>query len=263
MSKKNFWKSIFTPEMMLIAIGLIAIHGSSLALLPFSLVAQAQAAAVADVFSPPLSFRDGLSYEPRITYNNEGQLIENTDYGIKNPDLQGDTCFRVNFDQIYHAGEDWYRADGNSTAGAEVTAVANGTVAFADPNMNYPGLVVIIEHTLTLGQKVYSVYAHLDDSSLEVEAGQVVLRGQRLAEVMYQDYTGRYPEYHPSGDDSHLHYELRHFYNGRDIYSAYPNCNGLIPGRGYTHPETPDNFPGPKANYTDPATFIQERLATP
>lgn len=95
MCKKNFWKSIFTPEMMLIAIGLIAIHGSSLALLPFSLVAQAQAAPVADVFSPPLGFRDGLSYEPRIMYNNEGQLIENTDYGVKNPDLQGDPALAL------------------------------------------------------------------------------------------------------------------------------------------------------------------------
>ncbi|MBE7550430.1 MAG: M23 family metallopeptidase [Anaerolineales bacterium] len=251
----------FTREVILIFIGLSAILGLSLLLLPFSPLVQAQTAPTADGFSPPLGFRDGLSYEPRITHNNEGQLIETTDYGVKNPDLQGDTCFGVSFDQIYHAGEDWYRADGSSTAGAEVTAVANGQVAFADPTMNYPGLVVIIEHTLASGPKVYSVYAHLDDSSLEVEAGQIVSRGQRLGEVMYQDYFGRYPEYHPSGDDSHLHYELRNFYNGRNIYPAHPHCGGLIPGRGYTYPEIPDDFPTPEAGYTDPASFIQERLA--
>lgn len=251
----------FIGEVILILTGLGAILGSSLLLLPFSPVVQAQTEPIANIFSPPLGFRDGLSYEPRITHNNEGQLIENTDYGIKNPDLQGDTCFGVNFDQIYHAGEDWYRSDDSSTAGAEVTAVADGQVAFADPTMNYPGLVVIIEHTLASGQKVYSVYAHLEDSSLEVEAGQIVSRGQRLGEVMYQDYTGRYLEFHPTGDDSHLHYELRNFYNGRDIYPAYPHCNGLIPGRGYTYPETPDDFPTSEAGYTDPASFIQERLA--
>jgi murein DD-endopeptidase MepM/ murein hydrolase activator NlpD len=101
------------------------------------------------------------------------------------------------------------------------------------------------------------MYAHLDDSSLEVQAGQVVSRGQRLGAVLYQDYTGRYPELHPSGDDSHLHYELRDFYNGRNIYSAYPGCNGLIPGRGYTYPENPDDFPSPNTSYTNPDTFIR------
>jgi murein DD-endopeptidase MepM/ murein hydrolase activator NlpD len=237
----------FTREIFLIIIGLSAMLGLGLLLLPFSQAVLAQTEPVADEFSLPLGFRDGLSYEPRITHNSEGQLIENTDYGVKNPDLQGNTCFGVSFDQIYHAGEDWYRADGSNTARAEVTAVANGQVAFADPTMNYPGLVVIIEHTLTSGRKVYSVYAHLDDSSLEVEAGQ--------------NYTGRYPEYHPSGDDSHLHYELRDFYNGRTIYPAFPHCGGLIPGRGYTYPETPNDFPTPEASYTDPASFIQERLA--
>lgn len=250
----------FSGGIILVIFGLSLIYGADLLVWPFLPVVQAQNVPVAGSFSLPLGFQDGQSYEPRIAYNNEGQLIENTDYGVKNPDMQGGTCFGADFDQIYHAGEDWYRADGSSTAGAEVTAVADGQVAFADPTMNYPGLVVIIEHTLASGQKVYSVYAHLDDSSLEVEAGQMVSRGQRLGEVMYQDYTGRYPEYHPSGDDSHLHYELRSFYNGRDIYPAHPSCNGLIPGRGYSYPESPNDFPAPEAGYTDPASFIQERL---
>jgi murein DD-endopeptidase MepM/ murein hydrolase activator NlpD len=251
---------IFSLKIMLFTLSLI-IPELGLSLLPFSSVVQAQTAPLADVFSPPLGFQDGVSYQPRITYNNEGQLIETTDYGVTNPDLQGDTCFGISFEQIYHAGEDWYRADGESTAGAEVTAVAAGRVVFADPNMNYPGLVVIIEHLLPSGERLYSVYGHLDDSSLEVEAGQVVSLGQRLGEVMYQDYTGRYPEYHLSGDDSHLHYEVRRFYDGRSIYAATPDCNGLIPGRGYTYPETPDNFPTLETGYTDPTTFIQERLA--
>lgn len=245
----------FTLEVTLALLGILLIHGWSLGLVLDA--AQAQSYPVADTFSPPLGFNDGLSYQPRIMHNNEGQLIENTDYGVKNPDLQGDTCFGIEFNQIYHAGEDWYRQDGGSTAGAEVTAVANGQVLYADPNMNYPGLVVIIEHTVGSGQKVYSVYAHLDDSTLEVQAGQVVSRGQRLAEVLYQDYTGRYPEYHPSGDDSHLHYELRDFYNGRDIYPDHSDCNGLIPGRGYTYPAKPDTFPSSDASYANPDTFLQ------
>lgn len=255
MTKKKLWRAIFTPEIMLVLIGILLIQRGGLP--GFFEAAQAQAYPLADTFSPPLGFNDGQSYQPRLTYNNEGQLIENTDYGVKNPDLQGVTCFGIEFSQIYHAGEDWYRQDGSSTAGAEVTAVANGQVLYADPNMNYPGLVVIIEHTLESGQKIYSMYAHLDDSSLEVETGQVVSRGQRLGEVLDQDYTGRYPEYHPSGDDSHLHYELRDFYNGRNVYVDHPACNGLIPGRGYTYPIEPDTFPSPDASYANPDTFIQ------
>jgi hypothetical protein len=64
---------------------------------------------------------------------------------------------------------------------------------------------------------------------------------------MKQAYTGRHPSIHPSGDDSPLHFELRRFYSARDIYHAHPACNGLIPGRGYTYPELPDDFPAPGA----------------
>jgi hypothetical protein len=223
---------------------------------PFPLMAEAQSPPVARLFSPPLGYRDGVEYGPRITYDNSGMLIENTNYGIRNPDLQGNTCFGVDFSMLFHAGEDWYREDGNSTQGAEVTAVADGKVVFSDP-INYPGRVVIIEHVLPSGEKVYSMYAHIEN--LAVSNGQIVSRGQRLGTVMYQPYNGRYPEYHPSGDDSHLHFEIRYFYDGSNIYDDYPACNGIIPGRGYTYPEHPDDFPTPGAGYTDPATFVKNR----
>ncbi len=152
---------------------------------------------------------------------------------------------------------DLYRTDGASTAGADVTAVADGAVVSADPNVNYPGGVIILEHTLAGGRKIYSVYGHLNADSLAVSPGQSVLRGRRLGTVMYQPYTGRSPALHPSDDDSHLHFEMRYFYDGRDIYgTAYPDCNGLIPGRGYTYPQTPGNFPAAGAGYADPVRFI-------
>lgn len=225
----------------------------------FPPMAESQSPPVARLFSPPLGYRDGVEYGPRVTYDNGGTLIENTDYGIKNPDLQGNTCFGVDFSMLFHAGEDWYREDGNSTQGAEVTAVADGKVVFADP-INYPGRVVIIEHVLPSGEEVYSMYAHIEN--LTVSNGQIVSRGQRLGTVMYQPYNGRYPEYHPSGDDSHLHFEIRYFYDGSNIYDDHPACNGIIPGRGYTYPEHPDDFPSPGAGYTDPATFVQNRLGS-
>ena len=98
---------------------------------------------------------------------------------MQNPDLKGTTCFGVAWEKLWHAGRDLYRKDGKSTAGAEVTAIADGEVAYANPNLNYPGLVVILEHSVD-GAKLYSVYAHLDDNSLEVVKGDAVKHGQTL-----------------------------------------------------------------------------------
>ena|GEM_PF-2523129 len=216
---------------------------------------------VADLFSPPLGFRDGLSYAPRIEYAGN-DLIENTDYGVMNPDLVGSTCFGRPWETIYHAGEDLYRADGESTAGAEVTAVADGRVVYANLFINYPGLVVIVEHLLPSKELVYSVYIHLDDNTISVEEGELVERGQRVGTVLYQRYAGRFPDQHPDGDDSHLHFEMRYFYDASDIYEDHLACNGRVPGRGYTYPIHPDDFPEADAGYTDPSTFVEIRSVT-
>jgi murein DD-endopeptidase MepM/ murein hydrolase activator NlpD len=208
-------------------------------------------------FSPPLGFRDGQVYAPHVEYDAQGNLVEDTRFGVQNPDMVGQTCFGASWDQVYHAGEDLYRVDGASAVGAEVTAVADGTVVYANPNLDYPGLVVIIAHALASGRTIYSMYAHIDRDSLAVYAGQAVVRGQRLGKVMYQAYSGRSPARHPSGDDSHLHFEMRYFLDGRDIYgTAYSDCNGLVAGRGYTYPQRPVDFPAPGAGYADPASFI-------
>ena len=255
-SEAEWWGPGVRPALKVMLVAFLPLLGELLLLAPPATEAQSPPAAL--LFSPPLGYRDGTRYGPRITYSDGSLnlLIENTDYGILNPDLQGNTCFGRDWSQIYHAGEDWYRSDGSSTFGAEVTSVADGKVLFANP-INYPGRVVIIQHLLPSGQNVYSMYGHI--GNLAVSSGQIVTRGQRLGTVIYQPYTGRYPEYHPSGDDSHLHFEIRYFYDGSNIYTDYPACNGIIPGRGYTYPDHPDNFPAPGAGYTDPTTFLQNR----
>lgn len=205
-------------------------------------------------FAAPLGAHDGVKYAPRVTKAN-GAVIEDTGYDVQNPDLKGGTCFGVAWEKLWHAGQDLYREDGKSTAGAEVTAIADGKVAYANPDLNYPGLVVILEHQVD-GETLYSVYAHLDDNSLEVSAGETVTQGQKLGTVLKQRYTGRFPEYHPSGDDSHLHFEVRRFLSARDIYGDARACNGLVAGRGYTYPEHPGDFPRPGDGWVDPATVI-------
>src|SRR5262245_32685526 len=134
------------------------------------------------------------------------------------------------------------------TAGSEVTAIADGVITFANP-INYPGFVIIVQHTLLDGQTIYSVYAHLD-SPLEVSTGQVVSRGQRLGTVLHQAYDGRYPTYHDPYD-SHLHFEIRHFADGSQV-----PCGSSAPGPGYSYPNHPDNVPSLSNGYTDPTNFL-------
>lgn len=216
-----------------------------------------QPASAGPQFIPPLGFWDGEAYGPHVQLDDRGNVIEDTRYGKQNPDMIGQTCFGVSWEKVYHSGEDLYRLDGSSTAGADVTAVGDGTVVYANPNLDFPGLVVIIEHTLPGRRKIYSMYAHLDPGSLDVSAGDSVVQGQSVGTVMYQRYSGRFASRHPSGDDSHLHFEMRYFLDGRDIYgAAYPDCNGLVAGRGYTYPQHPDDFPAPGMGYVDPTLFV-------
>lgn len=212
------------------------------------------------IFSPPLGYGQSTRYGPRITFDNAGTLIETTDYGIQNPDLKYiSTCFDLNMRELLHAGEDWYRTDGQSTAGATVTAVADGTIYDINPGP-YPGFAIVIEHTLSSGQSVYSVYMHIQIVLGQVSIGQPVVRGQTIGIVLYQPYDGNYPDYHGS-DDSHLHFELRYFASAANIYSDHPNCNyGDVAGRGYTFPGYhPDAYPNSSQHFTDPGSFIPSR----
>jgi murein DD-endopeptidase MepM/ murein hydrolase activator NlpD len=269
MGKKKNRDRRSTPGIWLIC-GVIA----ALALALFGLMGSAAAAGSASpasssltayndlVFSEPFgSLVPHLQFRPRITKDKAGKLIEDTSYGIRNPDMGGGTCFGVNWSRIYHAGEDLYAGQAGSsqsTQNAEVRAVADGFVKFAPTSFNFPGFVVVIEHTLRSGEKIYSLYAHLK-GPLNVKAGQKVSRGQVIGRVMYLPYSGNYPRYHTSVDDSHLHFELRQFYSGANIYPyPYGYCNKAsnVPGVGYTYPSGPDKFPSASQHYLNPPTFI-------
>jgi murein DD-endopeptidase MepM/ murein hydrolase activator NlpD len=209
---------------------------------------------IAQELSLPLGYRDGKSYGPRINYQGD-LLIEDSEYGVKNPDMQGITCFELDWWKLYHAGEDLYRMDGKSTANAEVTAVADGQVRYIA--YNFPGAVLILKHFLAPdGKRMFSLYGHLDPNSVQVSENQIVSRGQKLGTVLLQYYDGRYTDNH---DDSHLHFEMRDFFDGSALYDNYPYCNGYIPGRGYTYPMIPDVFPSETNHYTDPVALILRR----
>jgi murein DD-endopeptidase MepM/ murein hydrolase activator NlpD len=218
----------------------------------------------ASIFSPPLGFQNGFKYIPKYTYDTQGYLIENTDYGIQNPDLKYfSNCFSLERRYLLHAGEDLYRIDGSSAAGDEVTAVADGIVFNYDASWDYPGEAVVLQHHLTTGEYVYSIYMHIIDIPPEITTGQSVVRGQRIGTILQQNYDGNYPNYH-GADDSHLHFEMRYFASAANIYYDHPNCNiGDAAGRGYTYPSyPPDTYPNSSQHYTDPGTFIRSRAGT-
>ena len=198
---------------------------------------------VAEQFRSPFNLPTTTQF--RIRWN---IITSDTRYGIRNLGLPGAPrkCFNVTWPRMLHSGMDLYRANGFDTTGLPVYAVADGQVAFYDPAYaSYPGRVVILSHTLRDGRVIYSVYAHL--GSVSVTPGQFVAIGQPLGTILYQP------------GDSHLHFEMRWFLDGHNIYLPNTSCNSrpsFYYGRGYTYLIQPDNFPA-TGGYVNPDAFIQ------
>lgn len=223
-------------------------------------------------FSPPMSHE--LFHFGPITqyYGNPSIIVEDTRYGIHNLDLSQGSCFGVPLEETYHAGEDWYRFDSNNgmmleTALMPVQTVADGVVVHRnDPLIIYPGNALIIEHILSPPldghDKIYSVYMHLHD--VYVGEQDIVHRGQIIGNVEPQSWTGDNPDPNRPTYDSHLHWEIRYFFDGSNIYPNFPDCNNpvVIAGRGYTFPEHPDTFPA-NAPYVSPSLATTNRTYLP
>lgn len=199
--------------------------------------------AVADQFQSPFNLPSTTQYETQWNI-----ITSDTRYGIRNLALPGTPrkCFNVTWPRMLHSGMDLYRADNLDAAGLTVYAVADGQVAFYDATYaSYPGRVVIVSHLLGDGKTIYSMYAHL--GSVSVAQGQLVTRGQPIGTILYQP------------GDSHLHFEMRWFLDGHNIYPANTSCNSVPSfyyGRGYTYLIHPDNFPSSNG-YVNPDAFIR------
>lgn len=225
---------------------------------------------VATVFSYPLLPGNGVTYGVPEGMISGGTHIEWLDYAIRNLDQWRVKCYGVDWSRMLHTGEDWYRSDylTANTAGSPVYAVADGVVERHNPGISYPGNVVLIRHRLPDGRNIYSMYGHV--ANVRVVQGQQVTRGQQIATVLNQGYTGRTPNRHPSWD-SHMHFEMRWFLDGTNIYvpstNAYgynfPSCTYAYPGRGYTYIISPSDYPYPGQGYVDGSDFIAARTQEP
>lgn len=158
------------------------------------------------------------------------------DFNIKNSYLssQWSSCFSTWMSNLTHAGEDWAGSSGQAVA-----AIGDGTVVYA-ANANYPGYVIVIEHTLTPAQQaalgvstshIYSMYGHLNQPY--VGAGTFVSSGQVIGTLLNQ------------GSNTHLHWEVRSF----DISTL---CGTWYPGPGYTGVNTDARAYG----YLDPSDSV-------
>lgn len=221
-------------------------------------LATPQVAEVADAFDYPLSPERFGRYAGRVA----GMVSVDTRFGAQDPILgSAGKCFenhageRIPFNQLYHAGVDWFalgRGGGMRLAairGEPVRAVAHGVVS-AVIFTGQDGYVVIVEHALPDGERVWSVYWHL--AELRVAEGQAVRRGEMLAEVYDQ------------GLRSHLHWEIRTFGDGSALFPADSAggrgaCNGYVAGVGYTWDDDPVQAHPEFWGYLDPEAFVAAR----
>jgi murein DD-endopeptidase MepM/ murein hydrolase activator NlpD len=136
----------------------------------------------------PLGYWDGSQYIPGYNvYVMQKYDVQNADYGNK-----------------FHAGVDLMLDQGvDATANAPVRAAADGVVTCTSVGVNYPGRVVVIEHALSDGSRLYTQYGHLNQT-LFVSEGQLVNRGTLIGTVVFQT------------SNSHVHFEVRTFKNWKD-----------------------------------------------
>lgn len=97
-----------------------------------------------------------------------------------------------------HTGVDYHGIGGKNVGlGDPVFAAADGKVVYTGTPSAEWGNVVVLSHRLPDGDRVQTVYGHLE--GVEVERGAIVSRGARLGAVGTAD--GFYP--------AHLHFEVR------------------------------------------------------
>jgi murein DD-endopeptidase MepM/ murein hydrolase activator NlpD len=179
-------------------------------------------------------------------------IADSFDYPIKPYVVNGYTFGEKVSEGRYHLGEDVKRG-----AGTDVYACADGVVRLANNKHtgkgNYGGLI-IIEHTLPNGEKICSLYGHLDDTRTLVRPDSptaLVKRGQKIGEL------GR-KAVNINGDTvPHLHFGLRYgSFPGE--YATDPNTTSgwYWGGYGKIDPITTTNW------WLNPSKFIEEHKIT-
>lgn len=159
-------------------------------------------------------------------------IVDGFDFPVGKPDGTGyfvaaglvDPQYRVERG-FWHTGEDWNGVKGgDSDLGDPVFAAAHGLVITAQP-FNIWGNIVLLEHVMPTGQKVWSQYAHLKD--MFVKRGDIIRRGELVGTI------GK------GGNNqflAHLHFEirLRNLPASKDGWKTEEDRETVL--RSYAHP---------------------------
>jgi len=126
--------------------------------------------------------------------------VEEWQYPVDNyTSLMGSNVFaRYGFVKAgkYHLGDDV-----SVPARTDVRAIGNGTVKIADDTHSDYGGLYVIEHTLSDGNRVCSLYAHLNVESFNKRPAETVCKGEYLGKVGTTAQNGGWSE--------HLHFGIR------------------------------------------------------
>ncbi len=167
---------------------------------------------------------------------------------------------------VWHPGEDWNgRGGGDTDLGDPIYAISNGTVAgfgYYPPSW---GNIVLLEHALPDGTRVWSQYAHLDQIMVS-EIGQKVRRGQQIGTMGKGAKTDKYPR---GRWIAHLHFEIRGkrlpignwtpmVNNKKEVLANYINPTPYIQAR---RPGTGEFVQKPKPAQQKPKSETQEPKA--
>jgi hypothetical protein len=175
---------------------------------------------------------------------------------------------------VWHPGEDWNgRGGGDTDLGDPIYAISNGRVADFG---NYPpswGNIVLLEHALPDGTRVWSQYAHLE-KIMVAQAGQKITRGQQIGTMGKGAKTDKYPQ---GRWIAHLHFEIRRnnlpinnwtpMVRNRDTvlanyYSPTQFINGHRPGMLVQPQPTPQPTTPTQPAVTRPLQLVVDALQT-
>jgi murein DD-endopeptidase MepM/ murein hydrolase activator NlpD len=134
---------------------------------------------------------------PAIIADKFAYPISKSEFVTEAKDSKDDWYNATNFGETNHLGEDWNKnSGGNTDCGEPVYAIGNGEIIYAKDSGVGWGNVVIIEHTLPDGEKVESLYGHLQEI---LKADGEVKKREQIGKV--GNANGKYL--------CHLHLEIR------------------------------------------------------
>jgi hypothetical protein len=152
---------------------------------------------------------------------------------------------------VWHPGEDWNgRGGGDTDLGDPIYAISSGRVAEFG---NYPpswGNIVLLEHALPDGTRIWSQYAHLDRIMVS-HVGQKVKRGQQIGTMGKGAKTAQYPQ---GRWIAHLHFEIRRANLPIGNWTPMVRDKGAVMANYYS--------PTPFINTRRPWNFAQTAQAT-